>query len=72
MGNKKVTDISTRRKKRYKPLNQIVKEELGRCLAIAAAIEEPDALASGRSIFEQPEEEDDGYEDEKSEPHDGS
>lgn len=71
MSNKKITDISTRRKKRYKPLNQIAKEELERCLAIAATIEEPDALASGRSIFEQPEEEDDEHEDEKTKPYDG-
>ena len=72
MSNKKITDIRTRRKNRYKPLNQIVKEELARCRAIAATIEEPDAFASGgdmKKILEEPE--DDEHEDEKPKPHDG-
>jgi hypothetical protein len=69
MSNKKITDIRTRRKKRYKPLDQIAKEAMAFYRA-RAPLEEPDAIASGRSIFEQPEEEDE-HEDEKPKPHDG-
>ncbi len=47
MSNKKVTDIRTRRKKRYKSFNQKIKEKLALYCAIAATVEEPDAFASG-------------------------